>query len=415
MVWWGVLLYMLQLRSRRQLDFALDKYGPELLANLNRLTCTSQDTRPVHDTLDYFIQPNQENALHDLRRQMAYRLIRMKALDAARLLGHYVLILDATGLFTFRTRHCATCLERKTKSGVMLYMHQVLEAKLLGPGGLVVSVGSEFIENSDAAASQSADPEKIKQDCELKAFARLAPRIKRDFPQLQIVVAADALYACGPFFQIVDDNDWSFVVTFKEGRLPTVWDEFQRLLPLCPENVRNWSLPDHTQQQFRWVNELAHLDAHKRAWSLHALQCEETSPKGEVQRFVWLTPLPVRASTVDEIAQKGGRSRWKIENEGFNRQKNSGLNLEHPYSSGPEKWKVYYYLLQIAFIIIQLLERGSLLRQLAAELDRTPLQLFGSLANIAHRLCEALKYFKWPDDCFDETAAQARRIRLDSS
>ena len=232
---------------------------------------------------------------------------------------------------------------------------------------------------------------------------------------MRIVVAGDALYACGTFFQIVKENNWSFVVTFKEGRLPTAWDEFQRLLPLCPQNVRNWSLPDRTRQQFRWVNEIAHIDDHKRIWSLNALQCEETSPEGEIHRFAWITPLPVTASNVEEIAQKGGRARWTIENEGFNRQKTSGLNLEHPYSSGPEKWKVYYCLLQIAFIITQLLERGSLLRQLAAELDRTPLQLFGSLANVAERLCEALKYFKWPDDCFDETAAQARRIRLDSS
>jgi hypothetical protein len=63
----------------------------------------------------------------------------------------------------------------------------------------------------------------------------------------------------------------------------------------------------------------------------------------------------------------------------------------------------------------QLLERGSLLRQLAAAALPTPLQLFGSLANLARRLCEALNYFIWPDDCFDEAAAQARRIRLDSS
>ena len=160
MVWWGILLYVLQLSSRRQLDFALDKYGPDLLDNLNRLAGTSQQTRPVHDTLDYFIKPSQENAFHDLRQQMAYRLLRMKALDAARMLGHYVLILDATGLFTFRGRHCDTCLERKNKNGTTLFMHQVLEAKLLGPGGVVISIGHEFIENSDAAASQMPTPRK---------------------------------------------------------------------------------------------------------------------------------------------------------------------------------------------------------------------------------------------------------------
>jgi hypothetical protein len=339
----------------------------------------------------------------------------MKALDDARLLGYYPVIIDGTGLFTFRERHCDTCLERKHQSGT-LYMHQVLEAKLLGPNGIVISLGSEFIENSDAAASQSSDSKQIKQDCELKAFARLAKRVKQDFPQLRIAVLGDALFGCGTFFQIVKDNDWSYVVTFKEGRLPTAWSEFQSLLPFHPENVRTWSLPDGTRQVYRWVNDLWHIDDHNRRWSFNALQCEETSPNnGQIKRFVWLTPLPVEASTVDEIAAKGGRARWTIENEGFNRQKNSGLNLEHVYSSDPEKWKAYYYLLQIAFIIVQLVERGSLLRQLVAELNRTPLQLFGSLANMVRCLREALIYLIWPHDCFDETAARARRIRLDTS
>jgi hypothetical protein len=414
LVWWGMLLFLLQLESRRQLDFVLDKYGPGLLDNLNRLAGTSQVTRPVHDTLDHLLEHVTLSAFHDLRLQMVNRLIRMKALDDARLLGHYPVIIDGTGLFTFRERHCDTCLERKTKHGT-LYMHQVLEAKLLGPGGIVISLGSEFIENSDAAASQSADPEQIKQDCELKAFARLAARIKKDFPQLRIVLLGDALFACGTFFQIAQEHGWSYVVTFKEGRLPTAWSEFQNLMPLCPENTRTWSLPDNTQRVFRWVNQLWHIDDQKRRWSFHALQCEETSPTGEVQRFAWLTPMPIEESNVDEIAAKGGRARWTIENEGFNRQKNSGLNLEHAYSIDPEKWKAYYLLLQIAFIITQLVERGSLLRQLAAELDRTPLQLFGSLANMAYFLRIALNYFIWPDDCFDETTARARRIRFDSS
>src|SRR5205807_3551635 len=68
---------------------------------------------------------------------------------------------------------------------------------------------------------------------------------------------------------------------------------------------------------------------------------------------------------------------WKVEKEGFNRQKNSGLNLEHVYSIDPEKWKKYYLLLPIAFMLVQLVERGSLLRRLAEELGRPVWKLFG--------------------------------------
>src|SRR5260370_24563402 len=89
------------------------------------------------------------------------------------------------------------------------------------------------------------------------------------------------------------------------------------------------------------------------------------------------------------MARKGGRYRWKIENEGFNRQKNSGLNLEHVYSNDPEKWKAYYYLLQIAFVITQLLERGSLLLQLVAGLGKDGRAACGSPAHIAPHLADA--------------------------
>ena len=95
---------------------------------------------------------------------------------------------------------------------------------------------------------------------------------------------------------------------------------------------------------------------------------------------------------------RGGRRRWNIENQGFNRQKNSGLNLKHVYSIDPDKLKAYYYLLQIAHIFLQLLECGSLLRQLTENYGKEVLQLFGSLANIARRLLESFRYYRLEDE-----------------
>ena len=409
LAWTGLFLFMLQLGSRRQLDFAFDRYSEAARSNLNRLAHTRHETLPVHDTLDHFLEHVPWHAFHGVRLQMVQRLLRMKALEDARVLGHYVVPIDGTGLFTFRERHCDACLERKHKSGT-LYHHQVLEAKLVGPAGVVVSIGSEFIENDDATSSRAA--ERVKQDCELKAFERSAPKLKEDFPQLRIVLAGDALFVCGRTLQIAKDNNWSYVLTFKEGRLPSVWAEFQRLKELCPENARVRQLPDGTRQVYRWVRDVSYEDDQKRRWTFHALECTETSPTGDVQYFAWITDLSVTATNVALIATNGGRRRWKIENEGFNRQKNHGPNLEHVYSTDPEKWKAYYYLLQIAFILTQLVERGTLLRQLAAQHHRTPLQLFGSLANIVARLKDVLRWLHWPDDCFDEDAARRRRIGL---
>ncbi len=118
---------------------------------------------------------------------------------------------------------------------------------------------------------------------------------------------------------------------------------------------------------------------------------------------------------MEEIAQKGGRDRWKVENEGFNRQKNSGLNLAHVYSTDPEKWKVYYLLLPIAFVLVQLLERGSLLRRLAVEAGRPLQKLFGSLKNVARRLLDSVRFVAWEETWFDPRRAGQLRIELDSS
>ena len=197
------MLFVLHLGSRRQLDFAFDRYSEAALDNLNRLARTQQKSLPVNDTLDHFLEHVPWHAFHAIRLQMAQRLLRMKALDDARLLGHVVVLVDATGLFSFRERHCDSCLEFKHQSGTR-YSHQVLEAKLVGPAGVVVSIGTEFIENADAPADR--DPEQFKQDCELKALQRLAPQLKTDLPQLRIVLGDDALFACGGVLQIAKDN-----------------------------------------------------------------------------------------------------------------------------------------------------------------------------------------------------------------
>jgi hypothetical protein len=414
LAWWGLSLYLFQLGSRRQLDFDLEAAGTHVLDNLNRLAGTEQHTRPVHDTLDYFVDADLATGLVGVRQQMVRRLARSKVLDAARLLGSLVLLVDGTGLLCFQRRHCAHCLvQRHPKT--TLYLHQVLEAKVLGPGGVVLSVGSEFIDNADAAPAPARTAESFKQDCELKAFSRLAPQLKRDFPQAHFILAGDSLFACGRVLQVAKDQRWSYVLTFKPGHLPAVWQEFQSLLTQCPRQALARERPDGTRQVYRWVHGLGYTDGAGRRWRFHALECVETAPAGAVTHYAWITDLPVSAKTVEAIAQKGGRYRWKIENEGFNRQKNSGLNLGHVYSIDPDKWRAYYYLLQIAFILIQLLERGSLLRRLAAEHGQTPLQLFGSLKNMARRLLEALRYFVWPPEHFDAAAAARLHVSLDTS
>ncbi len=97
-------------------------------------------------------------------------------------------------------------------------------------------------------------------------------------------------------------------------------------------------------------------------------------------RFVWLTNLEVDKYNFQQIA-KGGRLRWKTENEGFNMQKNGGYNLEHAYSEHELAAKNFYLLLQISHTINQLMETGTLLKEQIKK-------VFGSIRNIARKLLE---------------------------
>lgn len=404
LAWWGICLYLLQLASRRQLNFKLDARGTQVLGNLNRLADTGQTTRPVHNTLNHYVGRVEPHGFPQLRTRMIRHLNRTKVLDAARVLSYLPVALDATGLYSFRQRHCAHCLTSR-HGDCTIYAHNVLEAKLLGPADLVLSLAHEFIDNRDASAATSAA--EFKQDCELKAFSRLAPQLHADFPQLRLCLTVDALYACGRFFAVCQEYNWAFVVTFKPADLPSVWHDFQSLLPLAPHQRLQRELPNGTRQIYRWIRALSYTDGEGRTWTFHAVQCEEIRD-GETSTFAWLTSLDVQAWTVESIANQGGRARWKIENQGFNRQKNSDLNLHHLYSKHPDKLQAYYCLMQIACILLQLLEQGSLLRRLAADADSTPKRLFGSLKNIAWLLLEGLRCQSWPDDCF--AAAGRQRI-----
>lgn len=411
LIWWGIGLYLFQLGSRRQLDFDLDVRDTHILDNLNRVAQTRQKTRPVHKTLQHFIGHTGAAPYAKLRTRMVQRLIRMKVLDASRLQGRFVVVLDATGHLAFHRPHCEHCLVQRHET-YTLYLHQVLEAKLLGPADLTLSIGSQFIENEDA--SQASNAEDRKQDCELKALSRLLPELRSEYPQLPVCLSGDALYACGRTLQLAKDYRCDYVLTFKEGRLPAVWADFQNLLPLCPNHRLEHTTPEGVRQVYRWVHNLSYQDDQGRTWTFHAILCEETVDE-RTTTFAWITGLNVNERTVVNIATKGGRSRWHIENQGFNRQKNSGLNLTHVFCIHPERLKAYYYFLQIAHIILQIFEAGSLLRHLAAECSQTPAQLFGSLKNLARRLLESFRYFVLGDEAFDPVGARRIQIRFDTS
>ena len=413
LMWWGILLFQLRLGSRRQLDYHLRDLETHVLDNLNRLADTAQDSLPVHKTLDHFLGHVGSAALAHLLTLSIRRLIRMKALDHIRRDSSFVVALDGSGYLSFSRPHCPVCLTRK-QGDVVLYFHHVLEAKIVGMSGLALSIGSEFIDNTDRSGANQIWDETVKQDCELKAFTRLARQLKRQYPQTPLCISGDSIYACGTGFQTCKDQGWDFVFVFKEGRTPALWADFIGLLGLEPGNLVRCKLPNGTKQRFRWVNQMRYEDTEGRTHILDAIICEETADDGTATTYAWVTNLKVTRHNVIEIAEKGGRVRSKIENQGFNIQKNNGYNMEHAYSEGPDSLKCFYILLQIAHMILQLVERGSLLKKLAHDYGTTIPKLLGSINNLSRRLLECLRYFRIPDSAFDPQLAAACQIRLDT-
>ena len=108
-------------------------------------------------------------------------------------------------------------------------MHPVLEARLVTPNGFSISLMSEWIENP---LDQAYD----KQDCERKAFTRLATRLKQAFPRWPILILADGLYPYEGFFATCKAHNWRYIVTFKEGNLPTIWEEVRELQAFQDQN-----------------------------------------------------------------------------------------------------------------------------------------------------------------------------------
>jgi len=372
----GVLMFLCHVGARREIRLQLNTDSS--LGTFRALF--GVESIPHGDTLnDAFKQCNPEDFLRVVCHLDAI-LIRKKVLYFSRVLDKYfVVAIDGTGTVTYSQRHCPHCLTQ-THNGKTVYYHNVLEAKLVGPNGFAFSLMSEFIENP------GENPKK--QDCELKAFYRLAKRLKSAFPRLPIMVTLDALYACGPVFQICTDFGWKYIIVLKDKDLSSVDSEFQALSVLQSANRLSFCTGDDRaiRQEFRWVDQILYTDSHKKEHTLHVIECVETkrNKQGCVtsSTWKWVTNQPVSQSNVITLANDGGRRRWKIENQGFNAQKTGGYRLEHAYTTNPNAAKIFYYLLQIAHTLAQLLYNGSLLGAAGRK-------ALGAVKNLACRLLEA--------------------------
>ena len=308
----------------------------EAIKNIAQICGLELNEIPHCDTINDVFKNVDVKEIEKIRKYMIVKMIRNKMLDKYKIRGQYYhVIVDGTGLATSKKKYNKNCLVKnktdKNGNEYQEYSTYVLEAKLV-IGDMVFSIGSEFVENED----ENVD----KQDCEIKAFKRLAEKIKKEYPRLRIIISGDALYASKPVIDICKEKGWKYIIRFKEGSIPTLYREFKTIVKTDNESSKkNYEYVTGIDYQENKINIIKYVEGKKNT------------------EFVYITDLNITDKNIEETIYIG-RKRWKIENEGFNIQKNRTFDIGHLYSKDSTAIKVHYLMIQIAHIIRQLLENG---------------------------------------------------------
>lgn len=340
-------------------DFNNDAVIENIAASLGY---DSLEEIPHYDTINNFLKELEVSELEKIRDYMIRELFRKRSLEKYRLMDKYWCIaIDGSQLYSFNERHCDHCLKKEYKNKETgevektVYYHTVLEAKLV-LGDMVFSILTEFVENEDESVS--------KQDCEINAAKRLMKKLKYKFRKLNICLLGDSLYACEPIYELCDEYNWEFIFRFKEGRAKTLWEEIQVIKSF--ENNEITSTLAFEKQEFSWdatyINEVSYkhrfINTVDFTETIFKKSKDKDSREKTTKNFVFVTNIQITKRNAFKIVS-AGRSRWKIENEGFNNQKNIRYDIEHACCLNYQAMKNHYLLIQISDILRQLLEKGS--------------------------------------------------------
>ena len=297
---------------------------------------------PYWETVNNYLKRVNPEELQNTVCALAKRLVRSGTFDGAKIRGKYwQILIDGTGIVSSREEldgpYTFKVHNKGTDKEYTEYFYYALEAKLVLGNDIVVSVMTEFVENKEG--------EWEKQDCERKACKRLMKRLKETFPNLPICISGDSLYACNPFFEDCEAYHWHYIVRFKEGSLPTVFQAYEALRKTKGHSGKGKN--GQISYRYDFVNDIDYQG--------HKLNCLEYREDEKPYPFVFLTDLPLSRKNAPETAFFG-RRRWKIENQGFNAQKNHGFSLSHLFSRNCRAMKNHYYLIQIGHMIAQIMD-----------------------------------------------------------
>lgn len=258
--------------------------------------------------------------------------------------GHYLLASDGTTYFNSENVHCPGCLEKHHRNGTVTYSHQMLGLAIVHPDHReVIPLGPEAIIKQDGDT---------KNDCECNATRRALKHFRREHPKLPVIIVEDALSANAPHIADLQANNARFILGIKPGSHKHLFRQLQLADEENRTNVLTLIDDKGTLHHFRWLNNVELNESNPNV-RVNVLDYWEVNAKGHVQRFTWITDFELCEDSVWMI-MRGGRCRWKIENETFNTLKNQGYQFEHNFGHGEKNLSVVFALLMmLAFLIDQ--------------------------------------------------------------
>ena len=261
--------------------------------------------------------------------------------------GSYLISIDGSEYFSSEKIRCPHCLVTESK-GKQRYHHQILQSVIVHPDmRQVLPLAPEPISNRDGSK---------KQDCERNAGKRLVRHIRATHPKLKITVTADGLYSNQPFIDELKTANMSFILVAKPTDHKVLFEWVNELIQLGAGGSLQFGDEKGRRHRYQWVNQVP-LNGTKDADLVNFFQYQLVAATGKVTyKNSWVTDIEVDENNVVNLV-KGGRARWKIENETFNTLKNQGYHIEHNFGHGQQHLSMIFFVLNLlAFYIHQILE-----------------------------------------------------------
>ena len=267
----------------------------------------------------------------------------------------YLLSIDGTGYFSSNKIHCDSCCTKiNSKTGVITYQHQMLGAVIVHPDTKeVIPLAPEPIIKQDG---------ETKNDSERNASKRLLDKLRKAHPRLQLIVTEDGLSSNAPHIHELQKHQIHYILGAKEGDHAFLFDHVES----AAKNGLTTEIEieiDDIVHKFRFINQVP-LNASNQDTLVNFVEYWQTTPK-RTMHFSWVTDIQVTEENVFKI-MRGGRARWKIENETFNTLKNQGYQFEHNFGHGNKNLSVVFaMLMMLAFLVDQVQQLSCSLFQAA--------------------------------------------------